>query len=43
MAQRIVCKNGKCYDMSISTCEEVYEDINDIIECELERAAGVRD
>jgi len=35
MEQKIVCRNGKCWDESNLTCEERFDDETKVIECEL--------
>jgi len=38
MEQKIVCVDGKCFDVTCMLCDEMFEDPLQVIECELMRS-----
>ncbi len=43
MKQKIICKNGMCIDLSdpnFMECDDLYDNIVDIIDCELAKEAS---
>lgn len=37
MTQKIVCIKGRCFDMERLDCEHEYDDMMDLLECEVSK------